>query len=122
MKIPKAKRLLPIAFCALLLTHCSCDFFGATGSLFIPEAKEKELGNSFDSTMRANDTAKAEFPVFDTRGDAQRIAFQDYVVGLANSVLAQVPEKDKPGYGFKFTLIDKDVENAFAVPGGYVYI
>lgn len=116
------KIMLSLALCAVVFTRCSCDFFGTTGSLLIPESKEVALGFSFDSTMRANDTNRAEYPVFDTRNDPKRIEFQDYVIGLAKSVLAQVPESEKPGYDFKFTLIDKDVENAFAVPGGYVYI
>lgn len=118
----KTWTLMPLLAMGVLLTRCSCDFFGTTGALFVPESKEMALGASFDSTMRANDTAKLEYPIFETRGDAKRIQFQAYVDSLARSVLAQVPKSAKPGYDFKFTLIDKNVENAFAVPGGYVYI
>ncbi|MDQ3003483.1 MAG: M48 family metalloprotease, partial [Fibrobacterota bacterium] len=121
MKIPKAKRLLPIAFCALLVTHCSCDFFGTTGSLLISENDEVKLGTQFDTHLRTNDTAKTEYPLFVPK-NADETAFQEYVIGLANGVLAKVPKNERPDYPFTFTLIDKDVENAFAVPGGYVYI
>ena len=118
----KTWNLLPLLAMGVMLTRCSCDFFGTTGALFVPESKEIALGASFDSTLRANDTAKLEYPIFDTKGDSKRIEFQAYVTDLAKSILAQVPASDKPGYDFKFTIIDKDVENAFAVPGGYVYI
>jgi predicted Zn-dependent protease len=122
MQRMKARYLFPVFALGMLLANCSCDFFGVTGGLFVPEAKEVQLGRSFDSTLTNNDTAKLEYPIFQTNNDPKRIAFQNYVVNLANEVLAKVPASDRPGYDFKFTIIDKDVENAFAVPGGYVYI
>jgi predicted Zn-dependent protease len=47
---------------------------------------------------------------------------QNYIIGLAKEIVASIPASEKPSYEFTYTLIDKDVENAFAVPGGYVYI
>jgi predicted Zn-dependent protease len=118
----KHRILFPLLALGAALTISSCDFFGVAGGLFIPEAKERQLGNTFDSTLRYNDTAKGEYPLFDDRGDPARIELRTYVVNLANEILAKVPASERPDYPFTFTLIDKDVENAFAVPGGYVYI
>lgn len=122
MQKMKARFFFPVLAIGMFLADCSCDFFGVTGGLFVPESKEMALGRSFDSTLVNNDTAKLEYPIFKTNNDPKRIAFQNYVVGIAKDVLSRVPASDRPGYDFKFTLIDKDVENAFAVPGGYVYI
>src|SRR5690606_32141650 len=116
----KVKNFLPIIMGSLLLTHCSCDFFGTAGALLISEDDEVELGREFDLQLRTKDTAGA-YPIYVPR-NAEETAFQNYVLGLAEEVLAAVPAKERPDYDFTFTLIDKDVENAFAVPGGYVYI
>ena len=121
MRFPKAKTLLPLLIAATALSRCSCDFFGTTGGLFISEADEEQMGKSFDSTLTLTDSGKTEFPVFAAKS-ADSLALQTYVIGLANEVLTSIPKTERPGYPFKFTLIDKDVENAFAVPGGYVYI
>lgn len=123
--MPKFKTwtLFPLIALGMLFMNCSCDFFGTAGGLIIPESKEAQLGASFDSTLRHTDSGRAEFPIFDAKGDPARQAFVDYVAGVAKQVEAQIPAKDRPeAYGFTYTIIDKDVENAFAVPGGYVYI
>lgn len=102
-----------------LFTHCA--FFGYAGPLLVSESDEARLGAEFDAHLRTDAAAKKEYPVF-VANTPERKAFQDYVIGLANEVYAAVPKSEKPGYPFKFTLIDADVQNAFAVPGGYVYI
>jgi beta-barrel assembly-enhancing protease len=50
------------------------------------------------------------------------VNFDAYVKNLGQQLVNAVPKDDRPGYPFTFTIIDKDVENAFAVPGGYVYM
>ena len=112
--------LIPTAAVALLAL-CSCDFFGATGALLISENDEMRLGRQFDSTLVYTDSGKAEFPIYTPRSpDSEKV--RTYVVDLAKEIVQGIPKEERPGYGFKFTLIDKDVINAFAVPGGYVYI
>lgn len=120
MNVSNAKRfLLPLALVSVLLTRCSCDFFGTAGSILISQKDEEELGLEFDTQLRTKDTA-GEYPIYNAGNDPEKQAFEKYVKDLAYEVLAKA--KDKPDYDFKFTIIDKDVENAFAVPGGYVYI
>ncbi|HKP95970.1 MAG TPA: M48 family metalloprotease [Fibrobacteria bacterium] len=118
-KVPKAKLFLPLALCAVLLTRCSCDFFGTTGALLISEEDEKQLGLEFDTQLR---DSTAAYPVYNPGTDPDKLLFKQYVTDLAQEILAKIPASGKPGYKFTFTIIDKDVENAFAVPGGYVYI
>lgn len=107
------------AFSVVLLAQCA--FFGYAGPLLVSESDEARLGAEFDAQLRTDPEARKEYPVF-VAGTTERQAFQNYVIGLANEAYAAVPAKDRPGYAFKFTLIDADVQNAFAVPGGYVYI
>jgi beta-barrel assembly-enhancing protease len=119
MRISAHRFWIPLA-AAALLTRCSCDFFGAAGSLIISENDEMRLGRQFDSTLANTDSGKAEFPIYAPKSaDSQKVVA--YVNDLANEILQGIKE-GRPGYDFKFTLIDQDVINAFAVPGGYVYI
>ena len=115
------RRDLPAAAAALLL--CQCNLLGTAGSLLITEEDEMQLGAAFDRHLR--DSARAENPVF-VANTPVRQAYRDYVVNLANEILNAIPAGEKPGYaanpGFTITLIDRNVQNAFAVPGGYVYI
>ncbi len=119
MPVKKYAIMFPILLAAPLLTQCA--LFGKAGAFLVSESDEARLGKEFDRQLRTDPQAKKEYPVFVANTPARK-AFQDYVIGLANETYAAVPKKERPGYSFTFTLIDADVQNAFAVPGGYVYI
>lgn len=121
MKNSYLKKVLPVLIGAVLLTRCTCDFFGTTGALLISEADEMKLGKEFDDQLNLNDSNKVNFPLY-VANTPEKIALKNYVIDLANEMVDSIPKSKKPSYPFKFTLIDKDIENAFAVPGGYVYI
>lgn len=104
-----------------IMLFAQCAFFGFAGPWLVSESDEARLGAEFDRQLRTDPEAKKEYPIFAADTPARK-AFRDYVLGLARETYAAVPEKEKPGYDFTFTLIDADVQNAFAVPGGYVYI
>jgi predicted Zn-dependent protease len=110
--------LLPVLAAPLLM---QCAVFGWAGPMLVSESDEARLGAEFDAQLRTDPEARKEYPVF-VANTAERQAFQNYILGLANEVYAKVPAKERPDYAFKFTLIEADVQNAFAVPGGYVYI
>jgi predicted Zn-dependent protease len=111
-------RMAPAALAATLLIGCA-GF--SLGSLLVSESDEQTLGAEFDRQLRTDPAAQKEYPVF-AANTAEKRAFQDYVVNLAQTTLAAVPKSQRPDYPFTFTIIDADVQNAFAVPGGYVYI
>jgi predicted Zn-dependent protease len=117
------KNLLRFAFAPALVISLSvsCAFFGYAGPLLVSESDEARLGAEFNNQLRNDPAAQKEYPIF-VANTPERKAFQDYVLGLAQEVYNAVPAKQRPGYPFTFTLIDADVQNAFAVPGGYVYI
>jgi predicted Zn-dependent protease len=103
---------------AFLLAACA-GF--SLGSMFVSEQDEQTLGAEFDRQLRTDPAAQKEYPIY-VANTAEKKAFQDYVVNLAQTTLAAVPKNQRPSYPFTFTIIDADVQNAFAVPGGYVYI
>jgi predicted Zn-dependent protease len=120
-------RLLPRLLGASLIASASltlfaqCALLGYAGPLLVSESDESRLGAEFDKHLRTDPAAMKEYPVY-VANTPERKAFQDYILGLAQGVYEAVPKKEKPGYAFHYTLIDADVQNAFAVPGGYVYI
>ncbi len=121
MKNSHRKFVIPMLAAAVLLTRCSCDFFGTTGALLVSESDEMKLGAEFDNQLRNVDSIKVNFPLYKAN-TPEKLAFQNYVTDLAKEIVAAIPNEDKPGYPFTFTLVDTAIENAFAVPGGYVYI
>jgi len=112
--------LLPIFFTLVFMVGCA-NFFNSAGRMLVSEADEMKLGTQFNNTLTQNDTAKREMPVYVPKNPAQTNA-ANYVLGLCMEIANAVPAAEKPSYPFKCTLIDKDVENAFAVPGGYIYL
>ncbi len=119
--IPKsAPRYATLLVSLTVFIQCA-GFFSGAGKALVSDADEAKLGAEFNKTLTTNDTAKREMPVFVPKNQAQA-ELQSYIVGLAQEIVASLPANEKPAYNFTYTLIDKDVENAFAVPGGYVYI
>lgn len=108
--------LLPLLALVMSLNQCSCS--DTLGSFFVTEQDEARIGAQFDAELQ---TKSADYPLYRTT-TAQRIEFAQYVQNVFDKVLADIPSSQKPDYPFKLTIIDANVENAFAVPGGYVYI
>lgn len=120
--LSKKPALFPAYVLVLSLGIVQCaGFFRGAGEVLVSDEDERKLGAQFHQTLLTNDTARQEFPLFVPKDQAQA-DLQNYVTGLCQRALAAVPAKERPKYDFTFTIIDKDVENAFAVPGGYVYI
>ncbi|MEN9353354.1 MAG: hypothetical protein RL318_679 [Fibrobacterota bacterium] len=105
--------LLSLTVMSMSLSQCSCS--DVMGSMFVSEADEVRLGAQFDADLRAN---PSEYPLYTDP------AMTSYVQGIFDDIVAQIPKDEKPGYSFqKVQLIDQpEVVNAFAVPGGYIYV
>lgn len=98
-----------IALGGLGMTGCSTN--PATGqrafTLLSPD-DEQELGREQHPKILAEFGGAYEDP-----------ATQTYVTGIGNALVAR---SEFPGVPFTFTVLDSPVVNAFALPGGYVYI
>ncbi len=110
--------LIPILFTSLLLVKCSCDFFGTAGSFLVSDEDEARLGAQFHQTLL---DSSAQYPIFVPK-NAEEVEFENYVRGLFQELVAILPQRDIPEAGFTFTIIRDSIHNAFAVPGGYVYL
>jgi predicted Zn-dependent protease len=90
-----------------LLLPLACAGVGQE-SLLISEADEVEMGRGFHAELLK------EMPAWS--GDP-RVA--QYVAALGQAI---VPHTDRPTLAHTFTVVDTDEINAFAVPGGFVYV
>jgi len=106
------KRLLFVGLAAgLLLSSCSKD-----GDInFFTVKQDLEFGQSLDAEILANPT---EYPILDEASNPEAYA---YVRGM----LTEIIESDEINYRSEFAwqvrIINADVMNAFAAPGGYLY-
>ncbi|MCR4667267.1 MAG: M48 family metalloprotease [Desulfovibrio sp.] len=102
----RAPSVLLAAILAILLLmapgRALAFFFGG-----VTIKDEKEMGQKFDTTIRA------KLPVID---DPE---VHLYVSGLVSRLVATLPPQP---YSFTSTVILNNAMNAFAVPGGYIYV
>lgn len=106
---------LPTLVFGMSLAQCSCS--DVIGSMFVSEQQESQLGTEFDTQLRAS----PDYPLYQATSSEKQL-FSGYVDDVFRSVVDKIPADQKPSYGFKLTIIDQDIVNAFAVPGGYVYV
>ena len=101
-------RALTFALATLYLQACA--FNPATGRpdlVFMSEEDELQMG------AQAHAQILQQLPVYNEP------ALQDYVQTVGDRVAAQ---SDRPELKYTFTIIDSPDVNAFALPGGYIYI
>ena len=99
-----------LAAVLLAAVAAACARNPVTGSrelVFMSESQEADLGRQADAQIRG------EMGVYD---DA---ALQEYVTAVGNELAAVSHRPDLP---WQFAVIDSPVVNAFAVPGGYIYL
>ncbi len=107
------KAFLPfLLLLALCYTGCSKD---GDINVFSVE-QDLELGRKTDEQIRSNPDT---FPLLDPAAYPEAYA---YLQGMVDEIvsLGDVPYSDL--FPYTVTLIDSDVENAFATPGGFIYV
>jgi predicted Zn-dependent protease len=103
------KRLFA-TLCILAVLLLSCATTGPGGKkdfIIISDAQEVGLGQEFDKQVRAESKILADN------------AWQNYFNDVGQKIVSVC---DRPGIEYHFTVIESDDINAFATPGGYVYI
>jgi len=102
-----------IIMIVLAASVISCD--KETGFNLFTLQQDIEIGESMDSAIRAD---PVEFPILDPVNYADAYQFM-------NSMMQRILQSDdfvhKQDFDYELTIIDKDVMNAFAVPGGKLY-
>ncbi len=113
------KSLLGLAAVTAMALTTGCA--STVGSLFVSESDEASLGAKFDQNVRDSTTT---YPLYTSGSSTNGDAVLSYVQSVFNTVKTQVPSDEMPSYGFQSVKLIKDTAtvNAFAVPGGYVYV
>lgn len=83
----------------------------AAGELLLSPEQERQLGDQLAAQV------KSEEPVL------QDPQVQDYVRRVGQQVVQAVPEDQRKGFVYSFTVLDTpETVNAFALPGGHVFV
>jgi len=78
-------------------------------------SKDKELGEQLDAEIIAN---PKEYPILDRATHPEAYA---YLEGIFNDVISSDKMFHKDDFDWKITILDTNVMNAFAAPGGKLY-
>lgn len=103
-------RIILIILMGLNLTLLSCAVNPVTGEKelsLISASQEKAIGEQTDLEIRAQ---------YGLVEDQQLVS---YIDGIGRAI---VPHTHRPDLEYHFAVLDTPVINAFAVPGGYVYV
>ncbi|MBK9161731.1 MAG: M48 family metalloprotease [Nitrosomonadales bacterium] len=101
-------RLLIIALALALLSGCAQNpVTGGNDFVMMSENQEVAVGRQNDALI------KKQYKVYGSK------ALQDYVNSVGQKIAKQ---SHRPGLQYHFTVLDTPDINAFALPGGYVYI
>ena len=101
-------RLLIIGLALSLLAGCAQNpVTGQNDFVMMSENQEIAVGR------QADEQVKKQYQVFESK------ALQDYVNRVGQRLAKQ---SHRPGLHYRFTVLDTPEINAFALPGGYVYV
>ncbi|MCC6229719.1 MAG: M48 family metalloprotease [Phycisphaerales bacterium] len=103
---------LALVLIGLASSMTGCETNAATG-------RSQYLAMSRDEEIQLGSEASPEL-VKEMGGKVQSPELQAYVTGIGRR-LAEQTEADNPSLPWEFTLLDSDVINAFALPGGKVF-
>ena len=104
----RAVRLLGALLLAAVAAACARNpVTGSRELVFMSESQEADLGRQADAQIRR------EMGIYDDE------ALQEYVAAVGNRLAAVSHRPDLP---WQFAVIDSPVVNAFAAPGGYIYL
>ena len=94
--------------CALLLANCAVNpVSGNPNFVTMSESQEVSVGRSEDKKVRE------QYGVYDDP------ALQEYVSRIGQQL---AKSSHRPGLQYQFAVVDSPEINAFALPGGYIYV
>ena len=102
-------RILIISLALSLLAGCAQNpVTGQSDFVMMSEAQEIAIGRQYNEQVIKN-----QYQVYESK------ALQDYVNGIGQKL---AKKSHRPNLQYRFTVLDTPEINAFALPGGYVYI
>lgn len=103
------KRIFELVLLGFMITILSCVTNPVTGRKelsLVSTAQEKEIGEATDQQIIQ------QYGLYPDKG------LQRYVTTIGKQIVAH---SHRPELGYEFKVVDSEVVNAFAVPGGYIY-
>lgn len=101
-----------ILFLPLFIMSCGEDGLGSLN--IFPISDDMKLGQQLDAEIKKN---PAEYPIYNNS------SVQNYLTQILNEVISSPEIKYRSSFNYNLTIIKQDsVINAFATPGGYVYV
>ena len=111
MKISKTIAIVLVAL-SLPLTFSSCE----DGVAIFSINDDISFGQQTAAQIESD---PAQFPILDKSENKEAYA---YLQAITNEILNSGEIKYKSEFAWKIHIIDKEVLNAFATPGGYIYV
>ena len=108
------KNYTHIILIALSLLSISCTKDKKINLFTISD--DKKLGSQLDNEIRTN---KSEYPILDS---ATNVAVYKYIYDMRDDILSSSLIFHKDDFNWRVTIIDKPILNAFAAPGGKIYV
>lgn len=108
------KHIIPVIL-IVILGFSSCSKSGGGGLNFFSINDDIAFGAQLDSTILAD---PVEYPILSRSENPEVYA---YIEGIMNLILESDEINYKDEFPWQVRIIDKDVLNAFAAPGGYLY-
>lgn len=108
-----SKHIILAALAVVLLFSISCDENGDI--LLFSIQNDIELGNEVAAEIAAN---PEEYPILDPADYPEAYA---YLEGMMNEILASDEISYRDVFAWKVNIIDSEIQNAFATPGGQLY-
>lgn len=107
------KLTVSLSLIVLLSTNCDKD----RGFIIMPIGQEVQMGYTLDSAIKAD---PANYPILSEAENPEAYLFLN---NMMSSILnnSNEPLKYKDRFDWQITIIDQDVLNAFAAPGGKLY-
>ncbi|PPK88403.1 peptidase M48-like protein [Neolewinella xylanilytica] len=107
-------RTSPLLPLLALLFFASCSEDGDLNVFSVEQ--DLELGRQTNQEIRSN---PSEFPILDPADYPQAYT---YLQGMVNDIVQQGEVDYADVFPYEVAIIDQDVENAFATPGGFLYV
>jgi predicted Zn-dependent protease len=99
-----------VAACALLVAAAACAVNPATGRrefMLVSESQEVQMGRDADPSITAS------------YGLVDKPELQQYVTRLGTAL---AEDSERPDLPWSFKVVDDPIVNAFALPGGFIYV
>ncbi|MBD3345562.1 MAG: M48 family metalloprotease [Chitinivibrionales bacterium] len=111
------KFLSPLLICPLLILFSCSKVNDVATAVLISDEQEVQMGRNFKEEIEAD---TENFPLY-TDKPGYNVNLVNYIDSIGQALANS--QGDRTGIEYHFTIIDMDtVVNAFAVPGGFIYI